>query len=124
MSEGHLRYGPWPVARYVGNRNAAFCCGFAIHDVHSRSGDANILQVWQILDSFPRNDGLIGNNDLGSSTSFFYLLGLGTLVNLQFAELSKIIPREISGIEGVTVKDQDFQLNDVLGFRYSPVSGA
>jgi hypothetical protein len=105
MSKGHLGDGLWSVTRNIRDGNTPFRCGLAIYDVHSRGGDANILQVRQILDSFPRDDGLIGDNDLGSGASFPYLLGLGTFVNLQFAELSEIIPREISRIEGVTVKD-------------------
>ena len=114
VGEDHLRHRGGAVGRDVGHRDVPLPRRFDVDDVEPGRLHADVLQVRQLPDHFPRQLHLVGHDDLSSPGPFHRLLVEGVVVDGELAEGLQALPAEIAGIEGVSVEYHNFHQSRLL----------
>ncbi len=118
MCENRLGNGVRAIGWDVGYGDPFFLTKGQVYHVISGCSDPDVSNVGKFCQDFAGDGCFVGDDDLGTGASFLDQFVRGALVYLQFAELGESVPREISGVEGVTVQDNNLHgIEDLkLGF--------
>ena len=114
--EGMLCDGCCSIKRNVRHHDSTRTRGRNIDAVVSRAEHTHVAQAGNLFHHACRDRGLCSQRAVGARQPRRYIAGGSALVNVHFPQLPQLIPAQITGIETVPIKNDEFHSGQLTAF--------
>jgi hypothetical protein len=108
QGKGELRDGMGAIRGNVAHWNSTLSRNLAVHHVVTGGENAYEPQVGELRQRFTSQGRLVRQQHLSALRTGQDVCCIGAVVNLDLAERVQSIPREVTGVERVSVENDDF----------------